>query len=302
MNNVASFNSMIKKMIIWFSLKVLSERSYLILRFFYKHRRIPDLDNPQTFSEKIVALKLLDIGGIYTLCADKYAVRDVVEKAVGDKYLIPLVARFTSVDEFIKDFDSLPNAFALKAAHGSGWNEIVFDKGKVDFNELKGKVGYWLSDNYHNYGREKQYKDIPPSIVVEKLLISNEGKVPFDFKFYCFGFGGEDKIIVQVDIDRYGNHERLFFDEKWKKSDISILSSKSKLSNATLPCPKSFDEMLGVVRKLSKPFNFSRIDLYELNGDVYFGEITFHPESGYGMYVSPSTAEYELGKLIKFIK
>lgn len=288
-----------KKLLVSVFSKLLSERLYLMFRFFYKHKKFPNLNSPSTFSEKLLVSKMNTINSFYTTCADKYSVRDIVKTLVGDKYLIPLLARFTTVEEFIEHFNSLPNSFALKAAHGSGWNEIVFNKESVNLNSLAKKVDFWLHENYFNYGYEKQYKDIQPSIVIEKLLVAPDGKVPVDYKFYCFGRGGSKRIIVQVDLDRFGKHERLFFDQNWVRSPISILSSKSVLSNATIGKPDVFDEMLDVVKKLSSEFEFSRIDLYEHEGKVFFGEITFHPESAYGMYIYPESAEYELGALIK---
>lgn len=277
---------------------ILNESNYLKLRFFYKHKKIPNLVAPKTFSEKLLVSKMDEITDYHTVCADKYSVRSVVKELVGEQYLIPLLGRYTSKDDFIRDFPSLPEQFALKAAHGSGWNEIIFDKSKIDFKSLINNIDTWLNDNYYHYGYEKQYKNIQPSIVVEKLLVCPDGKVPVDYKFYCFGKSGKGKIIVQVDIDRFGNHERLFYDENWNKSPIAILSSKSTLSQASLPKPIAFSEMLDVARKLSSNFNFSRVDLYEHNGDVYFGEITFHPESAYGMFVIPQSAELDLGRLI----
>lgn len=277
---------------------LLTERGYLRLRFFYKHKRIPNLSDPTTFSEKLLLQKLQPISPLHTTCADKFSVRKHVESRIGDKHLINLIGHFYSAEEFISKFDDLPERFALKASHGSGWNEIVFDKRNLRKSEVFKKVKTWLDDNYYYYGFEKQYKDIRPSIVVEELLIDSNGKVPVDFKFYCFGKSGVNKILVQVDIDRYGTHERLFYDESWNKSEISILSSKSSLSSSNIPKPKSLDVMLSIARKLSSDFSFSRIDLYEHQGNIYFGEITFHPESAYGMYIEPREAEYILGDML----
>lgn len=270
---------------------------YNKLRFFYKHKKWPNLDTPSTFSEKFLKYKLSYFSPKMTICADKYAVRNYVENKAGADILIPLIARFNSLKEFKTGYKDLPNSFALKAAHGSGWNEIVFNKNNVDYKLLEGKVQKWLSQNYYDSGFEKQYKDIPPSIVVEELLLSNDGKVPVDYKFYCFGKGGSKKIIVQVDIDRFdGEHRRVFYTENWERSDIAILSSKTSWDTTNYPKPENLEEMVKVVRLLSADFEFSRIDLYNQNGKVYFGEITFHPEGGYGMLLTPHSAEVTLAE------
>ena len=278
--------------------KLLSEKSYLAARFFYKHKKLPDLDNPITFSEKVTWSKLACFDPVMTVCADKYAVRDYVSRKVPSNILIPLVGHFSSAEAFEQNYDKLPNSFALKAAHGSGWNEIVFDKSSSNKQELVESVKNWLAFNYYDFGLEKQYKDIPPSVVVEELLLDSDGKVPSDYKIYCFGKGGCKKIIIQVDLDRFGEHTRAFFDENWEQSDVAILSSKSKLYDGMAERPKGLEQMVTIARKLSSDFEFSRIDLYNNNGKIYFGEITYHPESGYGMYLLPEKYEYELGKLI----
>lgn len=277
---------------------IIGKSNYLKVRFFYKHGRVPNLKNPRTFSEKLLVMKLDESSVEYANYADKYEVRNYVRSVVGDKYLIPLISKYTNTQQFLEDFNNLPSLFALKAAHGSGWNEIVFDKAKVDTMALSKKISMWLSENYYSYGLELQYKNIPPSIVVEELLLDDDGKVPADYKFYCFGNSGEKRIIIQLDVDRFGNHERLFYDENWNLSDVAILSSKSKLSSSSVPRPENLDEMIDIVKKLSEPFKFSRIDLYNCDGKIYFGEITFHPESGYGIYVQPKHQEYELGQLL----
>ena len=270
---------------------------YNKLRFFYKHKKWPNLDTPSTFSEKFLKYKLSYFSPKMTICADKYAVRNYVENKAGADILIPLIARFNSLKEFKTGYKDLPSSFALKAAHGSGWNEIVFNKNNVDYKLLEGKVQKWLSQNYYDSGFEKQYKGIPPSIVVEELLLSNDGKVPVDYKFYCFGKGGSKKIIVQVDIDRFdGEHRRVFYTENWERSDIAILSSKTSWDTTNYPKPDNLEEMVKVVRSLSADFEFSRIDLYNQNGKVYFGEITFHPEGGYGMLLTPHSAEVTLAE------
>lgn len=283
--------------------KAFSVNFYNKLRFYYKHKKWPNLAQPVSFSEKFLKYKLSFFNPQMTICADKYAVRGYVAGKTSDDILIPLIARFNSVEEFEEGYQALPNSFALKAAHGSGWNEIVFNKEDVDYSALVSKVKKWLSLNYYKFGFERQYKDIPPSIVVEELLLSSDGKVPVDYKFYCFGKSGSKKIIIQVDIDRFdGEHRRVFYTENWLSSDIAILSSKTTWDSSSYPKPDNLAQMVKVAKKLSADFEFSRIDLYNQNGKIYFGEITFHPEGGYGMFVAPKSAEHTLTKYLPTIK
>ncbi len=285
----------IKTIVSYSCSKIFGIKLYNKLRFLHKQKRWPNLNSPTTFTEKFLDYKLSHFDPLMTVCADKYAARNYVTSKVGSDILIPLIRVFRNVEDFEAGFAQLPKSFAMKAAHGSSWNEIVFDKSKVDLDKLKSKVSQWLTMNYYDYGYERQYKDIPPSIVVEELLVSTEGKIPVDFKFYCFGKGGHKKIIIQVDIDRFdGQHRRVFYTENWQKSDIAILSSKTTWESKDYPRPDNLDEMLDIVRRLSEDFDFSRVDLYNNNGKIYFGEITFHPESGYGMFIEPKSKDIEL--------
>ncbi|MGP9670045.1 ATP-grasp fold amidoligase family protein [Pseudoalteromonas sp. AOP31-A2-14] len=223
---------------------------YNKLRFFYKHKKWPNLDTPSTFSEKFLKYKLSYFSPKMTICADKYAVRGYVESKASADILIPLIARFNSLKEFKTGYKDLLSSFALKAAHGSGWSEIVFNKNNVDYKLLEGKVQKWLSQNYYDSGFEKQYKDIPPSIVVEELLLSNDGKVPVDYKFYCFGKGGSKKIIVQVDIDRFDffinkliecTVDRIFCDSK---KTLQVVQQRSKTPSVVVPMNVTFNKQV----------------------------------------------------------
>ncbi|MFL7023558.1 ATP-grasp fold amidoligase family protein [Enterovibrio norvegicus] len=275
----------------------LSERLFFSLRYFHKQNKWPNLEHPCSFSEKLLVSKLREPTDVETISADKYAVRKVVKDKIGEKYLIPLIAVITNVKEFESVFDNLPDKFAMKASHGSGWNEIVFDKSKVDKYLLQRKVDFWLSDNYYYYGLEKQYRDIPPSIVIEELLLTDDGNVPYDYKFYCFGHSGSSEMIIQVDLDRFGDHQRAFYDVNWNKHEISILSTKSTKSTIEVEKPSCLDEMLNVVKELSSEFSFSRIDLYVMGDKLFFGEITFHPESAYGLIFENKEHDLILGEL-----
>ncbi|MBL0480070.1 ATP-grasp fold amidoligase family protein [Aeromonas veronii] len=277
---------------------ILSERQFFTIRYYLKQGKIPNLVSPKKFTEKLLVSKLDEPTYFESLCADKKGVREIVEKKIGSNYLIPLITSIETEEEFDLIFPNLPKQFAMKAAHGSGWNEIVFDKSKVNKNQLKRNVKKWLGDNYYFYGLEKQYKNIKPSVVFETLLVTDDGTVPYDYKFYCFGKGGKSEIIIQVDLDRFGNHQRAFYDSEWKRHPISILSSKSVRSQIEVTKPECLDEMLKIVSDLSCDFDFSRIDLYVVGNKVYFGEITFHPESAYGMIFEDESQDYRLGELI----
>ena len=249
---------------------------YRMHKRFGGHHYVMDLKNPQTFNEKISWLKLNHRFKTGTIIADKYLVRDYVSKKVGDEYLIPLIDHFDSVDKI--DYTKLPNQFVLKPNHGSGWVIICTDKEHIDKAKYNKKLKKWMGLNFYYLSGEWQYKSIVKKIVCEKLI--QELKNIVDYKFYCFN--GEPKFI-QVDLDRHKRHTRSFYDMSWERMNLSLLYPKSEKE---IPKPIALGEMFEVAKTLSSDFTFCRIDLYDVNGKVYFGEITLHPEAGNGPFGS----------------
>lgn len=250
-----------------------------------------DLDNPVTFNQKLQWMKLYDATPLKTLLADKYLARDWIAEKIGEEYLVPLLGVWDNADEI--DFDVLPEKFALKCNHGSGWNVIVSDKHDLDFENTRKVLNEWVRTNFAFYsGFEMQYMNIPPKIIAEKYLESKTGLI--DYRFYCFN--GEPK---QVWVDIFSgtpNHLRCIYDIDWNKLDIKCgWPDGSKYLSEK---PINFEKMIEFSKVLSRDFAFVRVDFFENDGKLYMGEMTFTPMSGTGNF-DPSSWDYELGKMLK---
>jgi len=268
----------------------LTDKNYAEKRYKSTFGQDLNLKNPVTFNEKIQWLKLFDRNERYTSLVDKYEVRKYVEEIVGLEILNELFGVFFDVEDIHPD--NLPDSFVLKATHGSGWNVLCKDKKTLNWDEEKKKLDTWLRLNYYNIGREWIYKKIKPKIICEKYLEPKiEGRL-YDYKFFCFN--GAVKYI-QVDVDRYSNHTRCYYDTNWRKQPFS---TNYPLYKGEIDIPENLDKMIAVSEKLSFGIPFVRIDLYSVNKQVVFGEMTFYPANGFGKF-HPAEFDYILGKNIK---
>lgn len=254
---------------------------------------VPNIDSPQTFSEKIQWLKLYERNPLMTLCADKLLVREYVEKTIGNQYLIPLIGSWDSADQI--DFSQLPQRFTLKVNWGSGYNIICKNKNELDMNETITQLRKWMQPhNNHFYNSyEWCYKDIKPAIVGEEFIEQADEQL-LDYKVLCFH--GEPKFIW-VDIDRFGFHRRNFFTVNWERIDDFQLKYPKDL-NIHIPRPKNLARMVSLARELCKPFKHVRVDFYNQNGKILFGELTFYSGSGMERF-TPASLDYKLGEMIK---
>lgn len=237
-----------------------------------------DLKNPRTFNEKIQWMKLYDSTPIKTRLADKYLVRDWVKKKIGEQYLVPLLGVWDGYDEI--DFDSLPQKFVLKCNHGSGMNYIVKDKDFIDHVEMRRKFSQWMKENYAFKGMfELQYKDIHPKIIAECYLEELDGNL-MDYKIHVFN--GKSKFVQIIGDRDFVHHEgkQLFLSPEWTPVDIERESYGHY--DKIPPKPQNFEKMIQIAEKLAEGFNYVRVDLYNLNGKIIFGEMTFTPASGFG--------------------
>jgi hypothetical protein len=269
-------------------LRILPDKQFILLNYFVVNGRFPDLNHPDTYTEKIQWIKIY--GGLEkcTKYVDKYTVREYVKKTVGEKYLIPLLGVWDSFDEI--PFDQFPKMFILKSTQGSGYTYICKDKDKLDKKALRTVVNTWLHDDFYRRTREVQYKNAKPRIICEEYLDAGPGGIT-DFKFFCKN--GEPQLIdvignrlVQMVMDTYDlNFVKLpeFSTHPEIKRDIKK--------------PSNLQEMIEVARKLAKPFPFVRVDLYSHNNHVYFGELTFTPGNGMGEFDSRA-ANQRLGEVI----
>ncbi|CAM3358501.1 Glycosyltransferase [Flavobacterium longum] len=252
------------------------------------------LNPPVLFWEKLQWLKLHKYTESYGDYADKYAARQIVADKIGPEYLNELYKVYDSVDEI--NLDELPNQFALKCTHASGYNVIVKDKSKLDWPKAKAKLEKWMKRNYYNWYRERVYKDIKPRIVAEKYLEQSNGEL-VDYKFFCFH--GEPKFC-SMKIYEDGQPARGFFSMDWKKEEPD--ETTREYIKSYPPKPPMFDEMVEIARKLAHGFIFIRIDLYQIDGKIYFGEFTFFPTAAVWMVPHITRLNKEWGDLIDLSK
>ena len=275
------------------TLRILPDKQYVKLYFHLRLKRKLNLKNPRHLNDKLQWMKFNYRFPLQTIVSDKYLVRDYVEKKIGNEYLIPLYGNWFKFNDI--DFDTLPDQFVLKCNHDSGGLAICKDKKTFDKENAKKKINKSLKDNFFYIGREYQYKNIIPRIICEKF-ISDNGNVPMDYKIYCFN-GKPDVILVCKNRFRNDSHKAqyLYFDQNW---NFVPLNKGDELSeNPNIEKPKNLDEMLSITRKLSEDFIFARIDLYNIDGKIYFGEITLTPNSGFDPDITEETDLYFGNKL-----
>lgn len=257
----------------------ISDTLYLKLRYKQKMGYDLNLENPKSFNEKLQWLKLYDRKPIYTTMVDKYAVKEYVASIIGKQYIIPTLGVWDKFEDI--DFDALPNQFVLKCTHDSGGLVICRDKSKLDKNAARKKINNSLKRNYYYAGREWPYKDVKPRIIAEKYMVDHSLSELRDYKFFCFN--GVAKCY-KVDFDRFVEHKANYF-----TSDGEIMNFGEKVCppdfNKELPIPKNLEKMKEFAEKLSSEQPFLRADFYDVDGKVYFGELTFFPDSGFGKFV-----------------
>lgn len=250
----------------------LPDKPYLKLVYRSETGKKLNIDNPQTFNEKLQWLKLYDRKPQYSKYVDKYDVRSYISETIGANYLVPLIDIYNSVEEI--DWNLLPNKFVLKCTHGSGSNIICTDKDKLDIETSKVKLNKWMKKNWYWFGREWPYKNVKPRIVCEEF-ISDKDMTPDDYKVLCFN--GKAKLI-EVHIDRYGAHKQDFYDISWKKTSIS---QGGTVSNFTYEKPNQLKDMIQLSEKFAANMYHVRIDWFVVHDKLYFGEITFYDGSGF---------------------
>lgn len=247
-----------------------------------------DLDwaNPRTLNEKLNWMKLHVRDPLQKIAADKFAVRAHVAAKVGAQYLIPLIRKCDRAEEI--RFAELPAAFVLKTNHGSGQNWIVRDKAREDEHAVIRQFREWLATSHYAASREWPYKDMQPAVVIEELLLDEDGQIPSDFKLHCFG----GKVAaIQVDLDRETAHRRNFYDLDWNLQPFIWTEwerGKPAWPNGrAVARPAALAEMVRVAETLAVDFPYARIDLFDCRGKVYFGEITFYHGGAFERFDPP---------------
>lgn len=275
-----------------------SDEKYLKKLFRLNMGKELNLDNPQTFSEKLQWLKLYNRKPEYTQMVDKVEAKKYVANLIGEEYIIPTLGVYNSVGEI--DFNALPNQFVLKTTHGGGSGGVVVCKDKTTLNiaDCKRELQRSMKQNIYRHLREWPYKDVKPRIIAEKLLEVKESEDLPDYKFYCFN--GEPRYC-QVIRDRNFKETIDFYDMDWNHLPFIGLNPVAKNGLNPVERPFCFENMIRICKELAKDIIFSRIDLYVIDEKVYFGEITFYPASGLGEF-SPQEWNYTLGEMIQLSK
>lgn len=259
---------------------------YLKLMFWARMSQKLDYKNPKTLNEKLQLLKLKDRKDDYIKWVDKYAVREYIEKKLGKGYLIPLVGGPWEKFEDI-DFTELPDQFVLKCTHDSGGLVICTDKNKLDIEKAKKKIKKSLKTNYFWSGREWPYKYVRPQIIAEKYMVDKSGCELKDYKILCFD-GKPDNIMICTGRNSLEGVKYYFFSPDWKFLPYNY-GDELLPKNFTITAPEKLIEMLNIARILSHGTKLSRVDLYEADERVWFGEITLYPDSGFDTDILPST-------------
>ena len=278
-----------------------SDKLFLKVKYRLKMGYWMDFDNPQTFSEKIQWLKLIDIHPEYTLMVDKVAAKDYVRSKVGDKYIIPTLGVWDNVDDI--DWDSLPQKFVVKATNDSGGVVVCRDKSNLNIEEAKRKLRGLGGRDYTKTSKEYPYHGVPHRFIAEELLENGTDADLPDYKFFCFN--GEP-MYCQVIRDRNSKETIDFYDMEWHHQEFVGLNPVARngltpvARNGLTPVarPGNLDEMKEVCRKLSENIPFVRVDLYVIDDKEYFGELTFFPASGLGVF-TPDQWNQRLGDLLK---
>ena len=262
-----------------------------LVRFILRQRRLPRLLMPVTFSDKVFWKMCFDRRPLLQTLCDKYAVRSFVSERVGAGVLSNLIDVVESPDDI--SWQTLPASYVVKATHGSGWNLFVHDSKKLDANKAIGLCKSWLKRNYYDYKGEWSYRSIIPRIIVEEMLVEDGSQSPTDYKIFCFDGRAE---VLLVDFDRFGDHRKNFYNREWSPFEgvkFGYSNTASKVAH-----PVDFHRMIDIAERLSAGIDMVRVDLYNLNGRIVFGEMTNYPLAGARRF-DPATFDKFMGDFWK---
>ena len=259
------------------------------LLFRFRHGYSLNLEHPRTYNEKLQWLKIHDRHKEYTNMVDKIEAKKYVASIIGEEYIIPTLAVFNSIEEI--NFDILPNQFVMKCTHDSGGIVVCTDKYKLNRDEAIKKMRKGLRTKYSKYNMEYPYDDVVPRIIVEPFLVDESGYELKDYKFFCFN--GIAKCLF-VATDRPDDTKFDFFDMEW--NHLPIINGHP--NNPTpIPRPQNFEKMVEISEKLSSGIPHVRVDLYNIGGKIYFGELTFFHWGGMTK-IEPLEWDYKLGDML----
>ena len=275
----------------------LPDAIYLKLLYRFKMGHRLDLKNPKTFTEKLQWLKLYNRKPEYTKMVDKYAVKDYVSGIIGPEYIIPTIGVWNKPEEI--DWDSLPNQFVLKTTHGGGGGGVVICKDKETFNndEAIVKLNHSLKADIYRGFREWPYKNVPKRIIAERFMTSEQSgdtESLLDYKFFCFN--GKVKFYKVV-FGRFVEHHANYYSPEGNLLPFGEQGLEPDF-NYPIKLPSNLDEMISIAERISQGEPFLRVDLYNINGKIYFGEITFFPGSGLLPWTHKET-DVEIGQYLE---
>lgn len=280
---------------------LLGEKRYSLLQIKLKWKKSHikyklNIDNPITLNEKIQWLKLNDKKPFYSFCVDKLTARKYwVDKVGGIDCLVPLIFQTDNWRDI--NYDILPSEpFIIKCSSGSNSYVIVRNKQNLNIKLLRNECRRWLSVNYYLLSQEWQYKYNHPTILIEKLLLDNKGKIPNDYKFHCMN---GKVVFIYCAVDREGKNYRCIYSPNWKMMNFVWESSNSpsNLIIDEITKPVNLNKMIRISEKIAKDFKYVRVDFYEILGKLYYGEITLHHGSGYDAF-NPEEWDYKFGKIL----
>jgi hypothetical protein len=293
-----TYNFIINKFIAYRLFKLLpklspwiqSDETFLKIYYRLAMGKSLDLQNPKTYTEKLQKLKLLNKGQDFSKLVDKFQVREEIQEKLGTHYLIPMLGVWDNFETI--NFDELPHQFVLKTTHDSGTVIICTDKSKLDVNEAKSKLKNALKRNYFYLSREYPYRYAVPRIIAEQYMFDETQKELDDYKFFCFD--GEPKL-VEITTGKGKDKQRGYYDFNLNPMPFTL----GNASNNPITENLSFiPEMAKIARALSQGLKHVRIDLYNINNQIYFGEYTFHHSGGL-FEVKPVEWDEKIGEMIK---
>ena len=278
-------------LLVWMKLaRVIPDKLFLNVQFRLVMGYWMDFSNPKTYNEKLQWLKLYDRNPDYTKMVDKAAAKDYVKNIIGDEHIIPTLGVWDRPEDI--DFEKLPSKFVLKCTHDSGGIVICHDKSKLNRDEVIAKFKKALKTNYYYQNREWPYFHVKPRIIGEELMVDESGVELKDYKWFCFN--GEPKALF-IASDRMTPGEETKFDFFDMQFRLLPFVNGHMHAKTTPVKPKGFDTMVELARKLSKGIPHVRVDLYDINGQVYFGEMTFFHWSGFVPF-EPEEWDTKIGK------
>lgn len=274
--------------------KLLPDYTFVKLEFLLFMNKRLNLEKPTTFNEKLQWLKLYFRKPELTTMVDKVEAKKYVASKIGPEYIIPTIHVWNNLNEI--DLSMMPKQFVLKATNGGGGSGVIVCKNKdeIDIKQVKHKLKRALKFSPYDYFREWPYKDITHRIIAEEYIADKNGEL-IDYKFTCAN-GTAHNVMLCLDRSS-GNTKFYFFDKNWNLLRINI-RGKNAPNNFSLPKPPNIDKMFEIAAELSKNLPFARIDLYNVDGKIYFGEITFFPNSGFDKNLLPET-DLSFGSLIQ---